>query len=305
MRRHRTVDSHGRSPHADSHTTHSIGDAERSERLVLTSCNHLQHWVSWKKTGRDLGLYYSYKLGEADGVGTILRIASSGDADGKFSPEALDDFRSKMDRWSDEVLNSLNTQSVIVSLMLTVYIPLLLSEVSYGPGGASAIAAFADAQGQNNAAWGDLPSIVAPDDPWWARRHLYVAECALLSLAIVTCFIGLLDCSTMSDLLHALPSPILKADYMLRSLHGFHTVHMCWVLSSCVFGPFALAVIAARYSAVVFFCMLLVPLAVLCGVARNYRSYNGIYLGPIEIMYEEAEAILSSKIPAELRGTCV
>lgn len=274
---------------------------------MLKACSHVQRWVKQGESPPKLcnrclcgGLKQKYQpyymdFGEADGAGTLLRIAASGDADGKFSPEALSSFHYMLDRWGDEVLQSLNTQSVVCALLLTVFVPLLLRELSYGPG-AAPVAALSDHDGAFNGAWGDLPSFLSPDAPWRARRNLYVAECALLALAILNCFRGLNFCLLMSDMLHALSSPLDKGDYMLRSLHGFDKVHKSHFNAMTCF-PIAMAIIAARFSAVMFFCCLVLIVMNVVDISQNFDEVSGLYGAPIRMMYEQARAILASKSP--------
>ena len=178
----------------------TAGEADRAERLVKQACRLLQRWIDEGdrkgygcQPAKKREIAYASWLGEADGAGTVLRVAAAGDEDGQFSAERLLEFKAMLERWSEDVLNSVNTQSVVLALMLTVLVPLLLRELTYGPGPAAA-AAMGDADGAANPAFRDLPSFLGFADPWRARRNLYVAECALLSLAIFCCFRGLQMC---------------------------------------------------------------------------------------------------------------
>lgn len=191
-------------------------DAERAREMVEIACGYLRQWISKGTVSRPGGeakplnsaiqQFYSMQLGEADGAGTILRIAAAGDADGNFTAEALDAFRLQLDRWGDEVLNSLMTQSVVVSLLLTVLVPLMLLEVRYIPEASTALGEPPDA----TALFGDLASFAAPSNPPPLRRGLYVAECVLVSLSIACALRGLNLTIIAIDMLHALPTPIDK-----------------------------------------------------------------------------------------------
>ena len=192
------------------------------------------------------------ELGDIDGVGLLLKIASMPlKADGTVGEEELRYFEREAALLIDTLSSSMLNYSVLLSLFLTIFISLQVAHVGSEPYEQAAASPKLGTT-RSTAAAGDAAAFLYPQDPESFRWVFYILECFFLSAGTVVCVLGLAACLVRIMMLSNLPSAASKLEYLMGRLKGLAAASGLLSLSLLLLTVGVLPTMLARASAVAF-----------------------------------------------------
>jgi hypothetical protein len=265
--------------------------AERAARLIATARSKLEPMVASADEGFDAvrANKKHAELGDVDGVGLLLKLASfPTSADGTLSDEDYRHFERegallidtmcssmlnceppRIELWSlqcspcphtpstpahiaDPTFILGGADSVVSSLLLTIFVSLQVMNVGSQPYETAASARHHIGTTSNTAAAGDAAAFLWPHDPEAFRWVFYVLECFFLSLGTPLCTLALLVNLSRLVMLSNLPSVAAKLEYLMGRLKVLMLCTALMFFSLMILVTMALPAMLARASAVAF-----------------------------------------------------
>ena len=207
----------------------------------------------------------------ADGVGSIVRVGDAAvinvlwtaadvtlDKEGQLDEGEYERFveaaRSDLSSITQDLINT----SVIDALLLTIVLPLALTGEgsTRGPFEPSLATTDASSAELQHSAWADAATYLTnnPAEAASLRRAFFVVEMVLLYVSVGIAFGGMFCSVSLMRLLSVLGNRVLaQCEMVIASSRYFSILGLVWGLGLFTLA-LALPFVAARYSALAFFC---------------------------------------------------
>ena len=166
----------------------TCSSSERIARLIATARSKLEPMASaafdmTSRSNRVKANKLHVELGDIDGVGLLLKIASfQTKTDGTVGEDEIRQFEREGALLIDTLCSSMLNYSVLQSLFLTIYVSLQVAHVGRVPYEMAAPEEYKLGTTRNTAAAGDAAQFLLPQDPEAFRWVFYVLECTFLPM---------------------------------------------------------------------------------------------------------------------------
>ena len=277
--------------------------SERAARLIATARSKLEPMASADQFDATKANKAHVELGDIDGVGLLLKIASfQTNADGTVGEEQLQHFEREGAMLIDTLCTSMLNYSVLLSLFLTIYVSLQVAHVGrepyeQAPSPVRPAEEYKLSTTSSTAAAGDTAQFLWPQDPEAFRWVFYVLECFFLSAGTFACTLGLLACTGRFIMLSNLPSVAAKLEYLMGRLKWLAYSSGMVSLSVLLLIVGALPTMLARASAVAFLSACASGLVFLVGVCRIMWASD-----EVKVQIAEARIVLAASRVVEPYG---
>jgi hypothetical protein len=262
--------------------------SERIARLITTARSKLEPMASADHFDTAKANKAHVELGDIDGVGLLLKIASFPlKADGTVGEEELRHFERESTLLIDTLCSSMLNYSVLLSLLLTIFVSLQVAHVGSEPYEQAPLSHKLGTT-RNTAAAGDAAAFLCPQDPESFRWVFYVLECIFLSAGTLVCVLGLGACLGSIIMLSNLPSAASKLEFLMGRLKRLAAASGLLSLSIMLLIVVVLPAVLARASAVAFLCACGSGLVFLILVGRHMRASD-----EVKVQITEARIVLA------------
>ena len=248
------------------------------------------------------------KLGQLDGVGALIKMASYtiDEGAGTIANDELARFHVECQALVADIQGACLNYSMIVTLTLTIYVALIAlktGESAYYPDdhyeADPTVSLYADRC--DFAAWiwpGDMEAQRG------LRRGLYCAECVTLALGPIACFMGLEECLFLYTCLSTgLASVISRCEFILHHPERLAMLFMGHALSVDVL-MVGLPFVAARASAMMFLCVLTTSCLYLIVYVSYLTGTYGSMTLVLQAQHSEARRLLLGSVSASNGARC-